>query len=361
MNLLLAYSASHRARLLDRPEPTERIGQFLDETIQSLHASLGDPVGAKSDSTLATAIMLSSYQIISPNPLSIGGLTWQTHLSAARKIILSRGGAEGMHSRDKVSYFLVRWFAYLDLLGSLSGRDTEEPVFSGKYWTNDDGEDEAEEYLVDCFFGFTSRCVSILAKIGALARRVEVLKREYAGMQEYAEQPDRGLITPYGGIAERIYGESGWTPDKAIFEEARALQLELEDARGKAVGRCTHTHHRGEEHSDPLDNMELLATNDSFHWAALIHLYRRVLNFPPTDKRVQTSVAQIVLAMAKVRQGGTAENCLLFPLFSAGCEALDPNHREYTRRRMVEVERSGLVQVSRRRHALQVQTNFCGA
>lgn len=335
MNLLLAYSASHRARLLAHPEPTERIGRFLDETVRSLHASLDNPVDAKSDSTLATAIMLSSYQIISPNPFHMSGLTWQTHLSAARKIILARGGAQGMHSRDKVSYFLVRWFAYLDLLGSLSGREIDEPFFSGKYWTNDDGDDEQEEFSVDCFFGFTGRCVSILAKIGELARQCEAEKRDFL------EGPDGGMIVSM----------DSWSPTPSIQNQAMALQQELEDARGKASGHCSHTHHQGQHFrtgspADEFDAEELLATNDAFHWAALVHLYRRVLNYRTHHPRVQNAVGQIVRSMLKVRQGGTAENCLLFPLFSAGCEAVEIRHREYTLKRMVEVEKSGLTQVS---------------
>lgn len=344
MNLLLAYSASHRARLLDHKEPTERIGRFLDETVRSLQASLDDPVAAKSDSTLATAIMLSSYQIISPNPFNMAGLniTWQTHLSAARKIILARGGAQGMHSRDKVSYFLVRWFAYLDLLGSLSGREIDEPFFSGKYWTNDDEEDEQEEFSVDCFFGFTGRCVSILAKIGELARQCEAEKREFL---------ERSSMNPRGMLITRDADPlQSWNPTSAIYTAAMALQQELEDARGKASGHCSHTHHHGQHFrtgspSDEFDAVELLATNDAFHWAALVHLYRRVLNYPTHNPRVQNAVAQIVMAMLKVRQGGTAENCLLFPLFSAGCEAIEHRHREYTLKRMVEVEKSGLTQV----------------
>jgi hypothetical protein len=60
---------------------------------------------------------------------------------------------------------------------------------------------------------------------------------------------------------------------------------------------------------------------------------------------VQHAVALIVEAMYKVKHGGTAENCLLFPLFTAGCEALDFEHRDYTHRRMKEVEKTGLTQV----------------
>ncbi|KAL7273129.1 hypothetical protein RUND412_004038 [Rhizina undulata] len=346
MNLLLAYSASHRARLLGHPEPTERISRFIDETVRSLQVSLNHPDKGKSDATLATAIMLSSYQIISPAPFDLPGLTWQTHLSAARKIIMARGGASGMHSRDKVSYFLVRWFAYLDLLGSLSGRDNDEPLFSGKYWTNDDG-DESEEYSVDCFFGFTSRGVSILAKIGELAKRCE---RERRSQMEQSEK----LMRMNEHDIQAQY--DSWKPTPEVQREAMTLEGGLEEARTRAIGQCYHNHnHNGFanfRHSEGSDS-ELMATNDAFHWAALVHLYRRVLNHPTRHQRVQNAVAQIVRAMHKVRFGGTAENCLLFPLFSAGCEAIGENHREYTLKRLMEVEKSGLTQVRKARLLMQ--------
>jgi hypothetical protein len=335
MNLLLAYSASHQARLLNHPEPTERIGGFIDETVRSLNVALNHPAGATSDASLATAIMLASYQIVSPNPFASSGLTWQTHLDAARRIIVSRGGVQGMHSGDTVSYFLVRWFAYLDLLGRLSGREIDEPVLSdsGKYWINDN-EDELAEFSVDCFFGFTTRCVAILHKIGELARRCE-------GERKIMKQMRRGSQDQ----------ENVWHPSKDVLKNALRLRDELRESKSKSVGRCSHSHDNGYAHFhngsdiDDFDEEELLATNDAFHWAAEIHLYRRVLGYPTDHMDVQHAVALIVEAMYKVKHGGTAENCLLFPLFTAGCEALDFEHRDYTHRRMKEVEKTGLTQV----------------
>ncbi|KAF8543644.1 fungal-specific transcription factor domain-containing protein [Trichophaea hybrida] len=338
MNLLLAYSASHQARLLNRPEPTERIGGFIDETVRSLNVALNHPVGATSDASLATAIMLASYQIVSPNPFASSGLTWQTHLNAARRIIVSRGGAQSMHSGDTVSYFLVRWFAYLDLLGRLSGREIDEPVLSGsgKYWTNDN-EDERAEYSVDCFFGFTTRCVAILHSIGELARQCEQERRSMSR----------------GGREQNGYQ---WKPSSEVSRKARLLREELRESKEKSVGRCSHAHDNGYpdfHNTEEFDEDELLATNDTFHWAAEIHLYRRVLGYPSSHRNVQNAVALIVEAMHKVKQGGTAENCLLFPLFTAGCEAIDSEHREYTLQRMLEVEKTGLTQVKHARLLLQ--------
>lgn len=342
MNLLLAYSASHQARLLERPEPTERIGRFIDETVRSLTIALNNPQDATSDASLATAIMLASYQIVSPNPFAASGLTWQMHLDAARKIIVSRGGAQGMHSGDTVSYFLGRWFAYLDLLGRLSGREIDEPIFngSGKYWTNDN-EDEQAEYSVDCFFGFTTRCVSILHSIAELARQCET-HRKMTGHRR-ASRDGPGPV---------------WTPPKEILRQAMKLRAELTESKGKSVGRCTHIHdggygHFADGHSDDFDEEELMAANDAFHWAAEIHLYRRVLGYPSDHPDIQKAVSLILTSMFKVKQGGTAENCLLFPLFTAGCESISFEHRDYTLRRMLEVEKTGLTQFKHARLLMQ--------
>lgn len=357
MNLLLAYSASHRARLLNVPEPTERINEFLQETIKDLNVSLNDDAEKKSDSTLATLIMLCSYDIISPSKL----ISWRQHLNAAREIILSRGETDGIHCRDNVSYFLVRWFAYLDVLGSLSGRDNDQPLFSGKYWINDDA-DESEDSAVDCVLGFTSKCVSILAKIGELARRSDQEKKRYLEAQMIAG------VEPGPEGAQGIV--KNWKPQADIETQARQLEAELEYARsqmeqgaggqfscemGIVNGHSSHKHGHHHPHShhnfvqgnpnDEMDNEELLATNDAFHLAASVHLYRRVLNYPSKHPKVQRAVAAIIGAMHKVRHNGDAENCLLFPLFTAGCEATQDVHRQYTLARMKAVEKIGMTQV----------------
>ena len=246
-----------------------------------------------------------------------------------------------MHSEDTVSYFLVRWFAYLDLLGRLSGREIDEPVLSdsGKYWTNDN-EDEEAEFSVDCFFGFTTRCVAILHKIGELARQCEKERKVLNNMRRNSQDQLDYMM---------------WHPTKDVLRSALTLRTELRESRAKSVGRCSHVHDNGYAHFhngsdiDDFDEDELLAANDAFHWAAEIHLYRRVLGYPTDHPDVQYAVGLIVEAMYKVKSGGTAENCLLFPLFTAGCEAIDYTHRNYTLRRMLDVEKTGLTQVCSRR------------
>ena len=91
---------------------------------------------------------------------------------------------------------------------------------------------------------------------------------------------------------------------------------------------------------------ELIAVNAAFHFAGLIHLYRRVLVMPKEDPEVQRAVREIAGKSDEVRHGGSAEACLIFPMFTAGCEAVDVDLREKFLKRLQHVETYGMMQVS---------------
>lgn len=334
MHLLLAYSAAHRALLLKHPEPANRIASWVKDVFPTLRRALDDPHGQISTSNLATAIMLASLEIISPNAFEVT-VPWQTHLTIARRMVLARGGAESVHRKDKVSYFLSRWFAYLDVLGSLSGGNNDRPLFSGSYWANDDSDDD---FQIDCLLGFTSRCVSILARIAELARQCDSERID----------PDTGTI------------DEAWAPSEEVVTKAERLRLDLQDARMHRYKGCPHrpstpTSHRKGSGKDEAgwDLLEMVATNEAFHWAGLVHLNRRILGKKSEDLEVQIAVREIVGALFKVRKGGTAEACLLFPMFTAGCDAKEEGQREVIMERLRCVEESGMTQVHKARTLIE--------
>ncbi|KAL8840460.1 MAG: hypothetical protein Q9170_001336 [Blastenia crenularia] len=337
MHLLLAYSAAHRALLLKHPEPANRIATWVKDVFPTLRRALDDPTGHISTSNLATAIMLASLEIISPNAFEVT-VPWQTHLTVARRMIIARGGAESVHRKDKVSYFLSRWFAYLDVLGSLSGGKNDRPLFSGNYWANDDSDDD---FQIDCLLGFTSRCVSILARIAELARQCD------------SERIDQDT----GNVNEE------WTPSEDTVMTAEQLKIDLQDARMHRYKGCPHrpstpTAHRkgsgkGEEDNAGWDLLEMVATNEAFHWAGIVHLNRRILGKRSEDLEVQIAVREIVSTLYKVRKGGTAEACLLFPMFTAGCDAREVGQREVIMERLRCVEESGMTQVHKARTLIE--------
>lgn len=170
--LLLAFSAHHRARFLRMEIPKQVISRLLARVFQGFIRCLENETEAKSDTTLTTAILLTSFEILT----SGGRNSWKTHMHGARDIVIARDFAQSLMEKSyfsfdftkssssgtnsstpqhsfpstspklslnetissnvigpkplgvlrsdidetNVSFFLVRWFAYLDVIGSLS-------------------------------------------------------------------------------------------------------------------------------------------------------------------------------------------------------------------------------------------------
>lgn len=322
LNLLLAYSASHRARLLRQPEPSIRITQYVEGIFANLGNALNVP-SSISNANLATAIMLASLDIISPKAFGKATIPWQSHLDLARQMIGATGGPRRMKraSRDdKTTSFLWSWFAYLDILGSFSGVMTKP---SKSTWILDYEGGDDNHYQIDCILGFTTKCVALLAKTAELAR-----------------------ICDHQRLASATKPGSEWLPSRDVVVRAEKLVDDLAASRLHPARPCTHMRSNGEAAYE-LDALEMAATNEAFHWACLVHLHRRVLGKPSTHSDVQNAVREIFGALHQVRKGSSAEACLLFPMFTAGCDTQDERQRADILERVKLVERYGMTQVNR--------------
>ncbi|EME80490.1 Serine/threonine protein kinase [Pseudocercospora fijiensis CIRAD86] len=348
LHLLLAFSASHRAKLLDHAEPANRIAGWMADVLPALRQSLNepsspgvtDPTDPSSLAPLATAIMLASLEIVTPNTFSVR-IPWQQHLQIARQMIVDKGGlhhlaqqADG--ARDKAIFFLSRWFAYMDVLGSLSNRH-EQPLF-GAYLEDGGGlwlvnRDNVEIYQIDCFFGFSGRCIALLAQVAELSASC-----------------DNQRIDP---VTNQV--KAGWRPSAEVRQQAEELKKRLHASANTVFRGCMHTdtNQPQSENNQDKDADEIYATNEAYHWAGLIHLSRRVLALPSSDPEVQKQVQNVLESLEKVRRGSTAESCLLFPMFTAGCEALQEDQRMLFMDRMEAVEGWGMAHVGRARQLMQ--------
>ncbi|KAL7628212.1 hypothetical protein AAE478_002411 [Parahypoxylon ruwenzoriense] len=320
--LLLAYSASHRARVLNHSEPTLRIAFWVDGTFPALRQALSDPDKNFSNANVATVIMLASLEIISPKVFGCD-IPWQKHLGLARELIIARpGGLRGLQSNfrhDQVCSFLWSWAAYLDVIGSLSGGPKE----SSSAWIFDyelddivDGYDE-----IDCIMGFTTRCVYLLAKIADLARKCDTER-----------------------IRDDLSVRHDWEPSEETCEQASKIEAAVKESMLQSPVPCKHIHKKGDV--EKWDRREMEATNEAFHWAGLVHLYRRIMGKPSEDIFVQTAVQKIVECFSRIRPGGTAESCLLFPMFTAGCDAKNEGQRALILQRFMTAENHGMTQAS---------------
>jgi hypothetical protein len=364
LNLMLAYSACHRSRLLGHPEPTHRIALFVQDVFPALRQTLDNVSNEEvSNANLATAIMLASLEIISPSSFGVS-IPWQDHLNVAREIIRARAVPHSISRKDPVMYFLTRWLAYLDVLGSLSGRRNEEPLFAGDYWSSshdegmsskelsleDDDCDDEDDYTIDCLLGFTTRCISILAQIALLARECA---------------PER--INPNTGQIN-----VDWRPGPDILKRADRLRGDLDHARTHEQKQCAHHSPQLSKaqliqqasqapperrysyvHMTDQDAEESLASNSAFHWAGMVHLLRRVHNLPRSHPEVQEAVHEIVKVLSRIRERGSAEACLLFPTFTAGVEAESEVDRAEVLARITGAEGLGMCQVSRARKVME--------
>lgn len=351
LHLLLAFSASHRARLLDHPEPANRIAGWMADVLPALRQALDEPSSPDAVETndlsslapLVTAVMLASLEIVTPHTFSIR-IPWQQHVQVARQIIVAKGGlhhlaqkADGV--RDNGIFFLSRWFAYLDVMGSLSNRH-EQPLF-GAYLEDGGGlwlvnRDNEEIYQIDCFFGFSGRCIALLAQVAELAALC-----------------DRQRIDT---VTNEI--KEDWRPSAECRQQADELRKRLEASANTVFRGCTHTHVSPSnpdttDGREERDAEEIYATNEAYHWAGLIHLSRRVLALPSSDAQVQESVQKVIRSLSKVRRGSSAESCLLFPMFSAGCEAQTDEQRKIFMDRLSAVEGWGMSHVGRARTLMQ--------
>ncbi|CZT13278.1 related to acriflavine sensitivity control protein ACR-2 [Rhynchosporium agropyri] len=328
LNLLLAYSASHRARLLRQSEPAIRIALWVQDIFPNLRRALDDPNQILTNANLATAIMLASLEIISPKAFGVS-VPWQNHLDTARQMITARGGAQYVQTAsrgDKVMSFLWRWFAYLDVLGSLSGGKANASTL---FWTSEGDGNNEDEYQIDCILGFTRRCVRLLALVAELAR---VCDTERIG-------PDHEIITT-------------WKPSDYIAERAHKLQKDLDASILHPSKPCTHMQSSGGA-AYQWDSLEMTAINEAFHYAGLVHLHKRILGKGSKHPDVQNAVLEIFGALNKVRRGSSAEACLLFPMFTAGCDTRDEKKRIEILDRIKSMEMVGMTQIHKARNLMQ--------
>jgi len=308
---LLASSAAHRAGVKGENPPKYLISNLLQTTLGGLRKALDDPSEASQDTTLATAIALSSYNIISSDVTH-----WRMHLDGAREIILHRRRtASRPFYESSIRAFLSKWFAYLDVIAGTSGLTLKEHNYDSAVSLIEDVSENRrteswEPSKFDTFTGFTSRLLPLLLRIGKLAHQKRVASSIHINLNE----------------------------DAAFVANVDALELDLNAAELDTINFPPETS------IDAELEQQLRACNEAFHSAARLHIQRRLRNM--SSEQVQPTVEQVFKAIEHIPVGSGPEISLLYPLFSAGVEA-SGTLREYAEFRMTEMEKIGIGNVQR--------------
>ena len=313
---LLASSAAHRAGMKGEAPPKYLISNLLQTTLEGLRKALDDPTEASQDTSLATAIALSSYNIISADVSH-----WRMHLDGAREIILHRRRtATRPFHESSVRTFLFKWFAYLDVIAGASGLTLKEHNYESAVSLIEDVTESHrteswEPSKFDTFTGFTSRLLPLLLRIGKLAQN----KRVTAHLNIDLSQDPEFLV------------------------QVDALELDLNAAELDVIILPP------EHHIDAELEKQLRACNEAFHSAARLHIQRRLRNM--TSEEVRSTVEAVFAAIEQVPVGSGPEISLLYPLFSAGVEATG-NLRDYAQFRVTEMEKIGIGNVKRAKRVM---------
>ncbi|THY69130.1 hypothetical protein D6C86_09290 [Aureobasidium pullulans] len=314
LRLLLAYAACHRARLLRHAEPKNRIATWVTPVFPSLRQALSgnEPI---SDSVFGSCVMLASLTQSYPLAFDLP-ISWQEHLSLARRLYSLRLSQEGLQ-RTNATVFFGRWFAYLDTFGSASS-DT----YQGAYyeWSR---ELKLAEQIPDiqCLAGFTTKSLVLLSRTAELAKRCDY-ERNLNG------QPSIQTIT---------------------MSQQLRMNLELYTLEIK------HTRYDCACSESSSSSTEVYsAVNAAISHAALIYLHRRVYLLPSDSRLVQFSVNAILEAFNELKGYNAFDTPdIILPLFLAGCEARDPGKAVDVLQRLQSIENAGMGQVVRVKALLQ--------
>ncbi|KOS44463.1 hypothetical protein ACN38_g4613 [Penicillium nordicum] len=321
LNLLLAYSASHRARYIGHPEPANRIAHWVSQVFPTLRMALESSNEDITDSHLATAIMLLSLKIVSPRTFEVP-ITWKSHLKLARDLFLARSESMAQPG-NRIGAFFARWLGYLDTMGSLSCRQAGPPLMIyHSILTACSAPDGHDDFGVDCFTGFTARTGVFLIRLARLVQECDNQRFDEMGNFRH-----------------------DWHPSAEMVFEAQSV---LDDIDG--IGERAYT---SPEHHNGLESSDMIAIEEAFRFAGLLHLHRRVLKSPLDSFPVKEVLRKLIDALGRMRPGAATEVCSLFPLFTAGCESRDSVQKDKLLDRFLLLENSGMKQIQNARQLMQ--------
>lgn len=384
MSLVIAYAATHRAQIVNQSEPIEMISKLLERTFDGLAKSLEDNEESKSDATLATAIMLCSYEVIT----AAADDRWKTHLQGARGIVVARGMSDslsgnalsgrresisylGLENRENPSrssfdentfgksfgpqpirsandisgddtlYFLIRLFAYLDIIGSLSSPTASAVLTSDesltKLWSSPNGVfykglrqsgiDLKSRTKIDLCLGLDLDMLPVFARVSALCRtRIRLDDPNNSASNEEKELEKERLVTEALELSNLLF--------TCCSSHESIKQEELERFPKILSAESSYN--------------QLKAMNQCFGYAVLIHLFRRVLKFSSKSPAVQEIVDTLTMLLDNtIPFGSSTEACMIFPIFTAAAEVIDPFARNRYRQRLHGMKRFGVLHIKK--------------
>ena len=299
--LALSCDQVRRLRGNDSLELQNRASFFLRKAITGLRKAMDSPTEAPNFSTICTVLFLCTNEVMAGNTMAM-----RTHLHGAEHLLslaLGKNRHEAVTDLDDKKLFLIRWFAVVDIFASIMSLD-KTTSSDGQFWSIGAPTSTSSPQYIDEFVGFSLELMPVLARIGRMAR-----------LQRRRKVLGSSLGSGYAEMADDL---EQLLADNILLTEQ---QLSLLFTRASSPS-LSHT-------QDPVLVVEAVYVHQMFVHSALLHLHRRVQELPELDPKPAIALASMLDLLGKLRPESPANVLILWPLFTAGCEAEDPDLRDY--------------------------------
>lgn len=302
---------------------------LLSKTFIELVGSLKNAKERTSDGTLATIMMLAAFDIF----FSDKRRKWRAHMYGARKLMMERLSNSNNQSiiisdamdDSNPTFFLTRWFTYVDIIGSLSSTNrviTTDKLSSLKYEFKmlDDKKyiDERRLNLNDIEYctGMEAKVLSLLADTSWIISEKE-RQQDANGNEEISKdlllqtlELDYEIVKYLReSEADRDRKRELYHRSKESFPSPPSTSCFEEKYKGYAILRIT---------------------NLIFGLTGSLQLKRRVLSMPLSSIIVKDLLLKITeLLDHNIPLAASSTSCVIFCLFCCGCELLDDSMVKY--------------------------------
>ncbi|CUS23423.1 LAQU0S09e04412g1_1 [Lachancea quebecensis] len=333
MGLILAFGANHRNKMISYqeqctfPSLDEKVSsknidglladELLSSTISQLLVQLMNAEERRSDTTLATILMLAGFDIFFCDTRN----KWRAHILGAKRLLIDRLSSKlGPQSKtfkipsannvSNTETFLIHWFSYLNIIASLSSASPKNVIEASRgvshefsYEDNSDHAHELRSQLrdIDYFTGVDTKVLSLLAGVSCLIEEKRLIEQPSGvhdlilraleldhEIRSYLEASE----TARDQVEFQILGEGASSNIKLKFQTYRTMR----------------------------------ATNLIFGLTGVVQLKRRVIGIPQNSKILKDLLAEVTALIDKdIPHNSSAESCITFCLFCCGCELIDEN------------------------------------
>jgi hypothetical protein len=367
MSLIVAFGCAHKHSLLGT-DASEIIDALLSRALSDLLLLLNNKETYTSDLTLTIVLLFTSFLAFNYNSDK-----WKIHMKGAKQIFLLRGYSKpfdklssdskdegskisGEIKKSKLLYFLIRWFAYIDIFTNLSS--PLEPT-----------EDEINKLLDDSsgsnFYDFSSPISDIVSNSSTSPS--SIFNNISSGAGIGGATTNQPQITPLDESAEsQMDYEIGETEQEIMKSESHEdidymlgfkikflpifsrlcklikhvnllrkcnerLNIQSATLTPKIIesaitiqAKFQKLKYTSYDHSNSVKSKSLnavIASNHCFLLMGLIQLYRRVMLMPRNSKIIQEMCQELMSTVCKYLNTKEPNSlCVILPLFIAGCE-----------------------------------------